>query len=141
MFWRRKKTLLGHNLMMVLSNIFLILPVAYAVVLNEWIFLLVSSGLLIVSPIFHLFKDLKEDVWYFTFFRVLDWLLASTAFIYMYFYVAENVPDFKYVFYIFAGLLIYFFWYGYKVGNYRRLHPWFHVFAGVLAALVLLVAH
>jgi CDP-diglyceride synthetase len=128
--------------MMMFSNIFLVSPVLFAGIYHQWIYLFLASGLLVFSPLFHWYRINKPTSIFFNIFRKADWFFAIGAFLYMYYYVFRSVPgQYKIFFYLALTLVILFFWYGYKKGDYEKTHSWFHIIAPVISSLILIVAH
>ena len=131
-----------ENRIMMYSNIFLALPVIFAGIYEQWLYLFFASGLLMFSPLFHLYRIKNPASRYYFFFRKMDWSFAFGAFFYMYFYVYQYIKgNEKYVFYTLLFLVILFFWYGYKKGDYEKLHPYFHIIAPIVSSAILLIAH
>lgn len=132
---KRHKAFLSH---MVISNIFLLLPAMYAFFYQEWTYFFFAAGLFIFSPCFHWFRIADQRSVYYGIFRKLDWLFAAGGFFYMFFYINEHLSGVHAeLLYLFAFSLLAFFWYGWLQGDYRKLHPWFHVMGGVLSTIVL----
>ncbi len=127
---------------MMFSNLFLLLPVVWAGVYSQWLYLFLASGLAIFSPLYHWYRINNKSYFYTRLFNNLDWLFAIGAFAYMFFYVYKYVPvSQKIDFYVLLSLLILFFWYGYKFGSYAKIHPWFHIFAPIVSSAILIVAN
>ena len=60
----------------------------------------------------------------------------------MYYYVYQNISGLnKIIFYALLFLVILFFWYGYKKGDYEKIHPYFHIIAPIISSAILIVAH
>ena len=131
----------SENKLMLLSNIFLTLPVIFAALYHQWLYCFLASGLLVFSPLYHWFKIIKHDSLYFNLFKKLDWLFAVGAFIYMYYYIYQYVSNNKLLFYVLLSLVLIYFWYGYKKGDYEKTHPWFHIIAPMISSAILVVAH
>lgn len=130
------------NRLMMFSNIFLILPVIFAGVYHEWLYCFLATGLLIFSPLYHWDKITEPFSFSFRLFKRLDWVFAVSAFIYMYYYVYLHIlPKYEFVFYGLLSLVLLFFWYGYKKGDYGKIHPWFHIVAPIISSAILIVAH
>lgn len=127
---------------MIISNIFLALPVIYAGIYKEYIYLFFASGIFIFSPLFHWYRINKIGSFYYRLFRICDWVFAIGAFIYMYYYVFKyTIGSQKYILFILLSTVIMFFWYGFKLADYKKLHPWFHIIAPLISILILFVAH
>jgi len=126
---------------MLFSNIFLVLPVIFSVIYHQWLYCFLASGLLIFSPLYHLFRIIKHNSLCFNIFKKLDWLFAVMAFIYMYYYVYMFVLNYKLLFYILLSFVLVYFWYGYKKGDYNKTHPWFHIIAPIISLAILVSAH
>lgn len=128
--------------MMVLSNIFLVLPVATSIIFEQWMYLFFAGGLLIFSPLFHWYRIVDQESAYYGIFRKLDWLFAAGGSFYMYYYVSENLSgEIAWLLYLLISSVIAFFWYGWLIGNYKKLHPWFHVIGAMLSTSLLLLVH
>lgn len=127
---------------MMSSNIFLALPVIFAFIYQEWLYCFLASGLLIFSTLYHWDKITKSVSFSFNLFKRLDWMFAVCAFIYMYYYVhLYIVSQYGITFYFLLSLVLLFFWYGYKKGDYKKTHPWFHIIAPIISSAILIVAH
>lgn len=127
---------------MILSNIFLSLPVIYAGIYHQWLYCFLASGLLIFSPLYHWHKTDRPGSFYFKLFKKLDWMFAISAFVYMYYYTYENIGGYKqFIFYTSLSLVLVFFWYGYKKNDYEKWHPWFHIIAPIISSAILMVAN
>lgn len=130
------------NRLMMFSNIFLALPVVFAGVYKEWLYCFLASGLFVFSPLYHWYKIIKPTSFYFNLFKKLDWICAVCAFIYMYYYTYQNIEGNKQIiFYMLLSLVLIFFWYGYKKGDYEKIHPWFHVIAPIISSTIFVMAH
>lgn len=130
------------NRLMLLSNTFLALPVVFSAIYQEWLYCFLASGLLIFSPLYHWFKIIKPNSLSFRLFKKLDWVFAISAFIYMYYYTYQNVKGYgQVIFYMLLSLVLVFFWYGYKKGDYERVHPWFHIIAPIISSAILIFAN
>lgn len=130
------------NKLMMTSNIFLVLPVIFASIYQQWLYCFLASGLLFFSPLYHWFKINKPDSLYFNLFKKLDWSFAISAFIYMYYYTYKNIDKYQQIiFYILLSLVLLFFWYGYKRNDYEKWHPWFHIIAPIISSAILIIAN
>ena len=127
--------------MMMLSNVFLILPVIFAGIYGQWLYLFFASGLCIFSPLFHWYRMNNPKSFYFKLFKTLDWAFALSAFVYMYYYIYTHVDgQGSIVLYILLSLVVLFFWYGWKRADYEKYHPWFHIAAPIVSSLILIFA-
>lgn len=127
---------------MMTSNIFLVLPVIFAGIYQEWMYCFLASGLLVFSPIYHWYKINKSASYYFKLFKKLDWIFAIGAFVYMFYYTYQNLEGYEQIiFYILLSSVLIFFWYGYKKTDYDKWHPWFHIFAPIISSAILIVAN
>lgn len=127
---------------MIISNVFLAFPVIFAGIYREWIYCFLAGGLLIFSPLYHISKIKSPVSLYFKIFKKFDWLFAIGAFLYMYNYVYLHISGgYQFVFYVLLSLVILFFWYGYKKGDYQKTHPWFHIIAPIISSAILIVSH
>ncbi|MFA6514986.1 MAG: hypothetical protein WCT42_01830 [Candidatus Paceibacterota bacterium] len=130
------------NKLMMISNIFLVLPVIFAGVYHQWLYCFLASGLLVFSPLYHWYKINKTTSFSFNLFKKLDWMFAIGAFIYMYYYTYQNIEGYnQIIFYILLSLILVFFWYGYKKNDYEKWHPWFHIIAPIISSAILIVAN
>lgn len=127
---------------MMASNIFLLSPVIIAGAYGEWTYLFFASGIIICSMLFHWYRITAHESRLFWSFRVADWMFATGAFIYMYYYVHTHFHGILEVsFSILLSLTLIFFLYGWRYGNYRLFHPWFHFIAPAISSAILLIAH
>jgi hypothetical protein len=127
---------------MMLSNIFLVLPVVFAGLYHQWIYFFLASGLLVFSPLFHWFRIKNVQSMNFILFKVIDWLFGIGAFVYMYLYSFQKMSaSFAVLFSILLTITLIFFFYGWRYGEYEKWHPWFHFFAPVISSAILIVAH
>lgn len=127
------------NFMMV-SNLFLILPVIAAAVVHEWLYFTFAVVLVIVSSLYHYLSERKQTAsLLFNAARTFDWSIAIAAYIYMYYFIVTYVSTaHRLLLMIPLFLTIVFFWYGYKFGTYKTFHPWFHVFASIISVVIVL---
>ncbi len=124
---------------MMLSNIFLGLPVLFAGIYHEWLYLFFASGLFIFSPLYHWYKINKPKS---LLFKLFDWMFALGSFVYMYYYVYKHAPaNYKIFLYIALSLVVLFFWYGWKRADYEKMHPWFHIIAPIVSSIILIVTN
>jgi len=79
-----------ENKFMMFSNIFLALPVIFAAIYGEWLYCFFASGLLVFSPLFHWYRIVNTESFYFKLFKTMDWMFAIGAFFYMYYYIFTN---------------------------------------------------
>ena len=130
------------NQFMMYSNIFLVLPVIFAFLYQEYLYCFFATGLLIFSPLFHWYRIHYSKSFLFKLFKILDWLFGICAFIYMYYFVYQNIESYKeIIFYVLLSLVLIFFWYGYKKSDYEKWHPWFHVVAPIISSVILIVTN
>jgi len=122
------------------SNIVLLFPLIASFYMKEWIYFAFVAGLCISSPLYHSLREYRSNEPHlFKTARTLDWLLAGGAYFMMYYYIFTKVnPLFKIPLFIALSLTLVFFWYGYKIGNYKKLHPWFHLTAPIVSGLIVL---
>ena len=136
------KKLTGKEYFMMLSNIFLILPVFFAALYHEWLYCFFASGLFIFSPLFHWYKITNPSSVQYRVFRKVDWAFAIAAFLYMYYYVYQYIDGANaVVLYMLLSITIVFFWYGWRRGDYEKWHPWFHIVAPLVSSAILIAAH
>jgi hypothetical protein len=120
------------------SNIFLFIPVIASAIVHEWLYFFFALGISIFSPIFHYLREnnskrtkLLHAI------RDFDWFFAVGAYIYMYYFIFTKVNNqFQVPLTIALSLTGIFFWYGFKFGNYKKFHPWFHIVAPVVSGLI-----
>ncbi len=122
------------------SNISLLFPLWASFFMREWIYFAFVAGLCISSPLYHYLKEHHSSKPHlFKNARALDWIIAGGAYAMMYFYIFTKVDStFRIPLFIALSLSLIFFWYGYKIGNYRKLHPWFHLTAPIVSGLIVL---
>jgi CDP-diglyceride synthetase len=122
----------------VYSNIFFLIPVIAALLLNEWIYFAIGLSACIFSPIYHYLRENhSKHTTLLSVVRKIDWLCAITSYAYMYYFVVTRVsPQYQGSLITALTLTIMFFWYGFKFGNYQRAHPWFHVILPFISLLV-----
>lgn len=126
---------------MMLSNVFLVLPVIYAGIYHEWLYFFFALGLLIFSPLYHWYKIKKTKSLAFFIFAKCDVVFAIGAFLYMYYFVYKHSPE-HYILTLYGllSLVVLFFWYG-RRANYEKLHPWFHIVAPIVSSIILVLTH
>ena len=122
------------------SNIFLLFPVIAAFWAREWLYFSIAFGLIIFSTIYHYLSELNPSkTLLLKISKNLDWILASCGYIYMFYYVFTRVnPLFKIPLFIALALTLVFFYYGYKFGNYKKLHPWFHFITFTISGIIVI---
>jgi len=129
------------NFIMLSSSLFLVLPVIFAAVYGERLYLFFASGIFIFSLFYHWFQIVNPASFYFRLFEGADVLFGIGSFLYMYYYVYNyNRTQDRLIFYILLSLAILFFWWGRRT-NYNKFHPWFHVVAPVISSAILIFAH
>lgn len=130
------------NSFMMISNIFLVLPVIFAIFYKEWLYCFFASGLFLFSPLYHWYKINKPNSFCFKLFKKADWFFAVGAFIYMYYYVLRNIKgNESFIFYTLLSLVLIFFWYGYKKADYEKWHPYFHIIAPIISSTILVFSY
>lgn len=124
---------------MILSNLFLALPVFFAGIYKEWLYMFFAGGILVFSTLYHWYKITNPTSPLFIIFKSGDWLFAVSAFIYMYYFIYSYVPEkYKIILFILLSFVVIFFLYGWLFGNYSKMHPWFHVVAPIVSSLILI---
>ncbi|MBP9714896.1 MAG: hypothetical protein KBD52_00170 [Candidatus Pacebacteria bacterium] len=119
------------------SNIFLLVPFFVSLLKGEWLYFAFAVGLLISSIGYHYIKLYKPSSVFFKFFKTLDWVVAVSAYAYMFYFIFTKVENiFQLPLILLLLVTIVFFWYGYKFSNYHKFHPWFHVVAFTASGLV-----
>lgn len=126
---------------LVTSNIFLFIPVFAAVYVQEWTYALIGFSACIFSPIYHYLRiNHSKHVKLLDIIRDLDWLSAVACYAYMYYFTFTKVdPDYKKLLITALSLTMVFFWYGFKFGNYRKTHPWFHITLSFVSLSIVLL--
>ncbi len=120
------------------SNIFLLVPTIIAWTKGEWIYLAFCLGLCVASPAYHYFKIYKRSSKMFPFFRALDWVVGIGSYGGMYYYIFYKVPaTYQMSLATILTFTIVFFIYGWRFGNYKKLHPWFHLIACLVSGLII----
>jgi len=122
--------------MMMLSNMFLVLPVIFAALYQEWLYCFFAVGLCIFSPLYHWYQINKPGSKLFHAYRRLDLAFAVSAFIYMYYWVYQY-GQYKLVFFALLSSVVLFFLYG-RRADYKKLHPWFHIVAPIISSGILI---
>jgi len=122
--------------MMMLSNVFLVLPVLFAALYQEWLYFFFAVGLCIFSPLYHWYQIHKSGSDLFHTYRRLDLVFAVAAFIYMYYWVYQYGQQ-KLVFFTLLSMVVLFFLYG-RRADYKKLHPWFHIIAPIISSAILI---
>ncbi len=127
---------------MMLSNIFLGLPVIFAAMYHQWLYCFFAGGLFIFSPLFHWYRIYSPKSLSFKVFKTFDWLFAVSAFLYMYYYIYQYTQGsaMPILFFLLTSVVI-FFWYGWKRADYEKSHPWFHIVAPMVSSLILILAN
>src|SRR3989344_4556125 len=121
---------------MIVSNIFFILPVIYAAIYHEWLYLFFATGVFIFSPLYHWYQIINPRSLRFYLFKTLDWMFAVGAFIYMYYYTNTHTEGTgKLILFSLLSLAIIFFLFGWRK-HYAKLHPWFHIIAPTVSSLI-----
>ena len=122
------------------SNIFLLFPVIAAFYAKEWFYFSIALCVSIFSPIYHYLKESNSK--YLTLLSLVkdfDWLFAIAAYIYMYYFIFTNTQVGLRVWLAIAlSLTLIFFWYGFRFGDYKKTHPWFHIVTALVSGLIVL---
>ena len=126
---------------MIYSNIFLVLPPAFAVMYHEWIYFLFAAGICIFSPLYHWYKIHKKKSLPYIIFRDLDIVFTVGGILYMYYFsYTFSPPQYQLLLFgLLTGLVI-FFLYG-RSTDYKKFHPWFHIAGAVISSLILVLTH
>lgn len=123
------------------SNVFLLFPILISYSRKEWIYFVMSFGIFVASIIFHIGHEYHEDkhLWA-RVAKYTDWFFAIAGSAYVFYYIFKSpIQENKIILAIlFLGILL-FFLYGYLLGNYNKLHPWFHVFGQILLGFIILL--
>ena len=124
----------------VFSNIILLFPIVASIIMREWVYLAFSVALIFSSTSYHYYREKHprmKQVWNLS--RRFDWVFAVGAYCYMFYFVyTDTWQPLRTPFAVGLILSLLFFWYGFKLGNYKKLHPWFHVLAFTLAGLIVM---
>ncbi|MBP7804735.1 MAG: hypothetical protein KA052_00745 [Candidatus Pacebacteria bacterium] len=122
------------------SNLFMLLPIGAALYVHDLGYFYIGLLAIVSSSLFHtVLADFPNRKNLLQFSRGLDWTVAIFAYGYMFFYVftksyhSLRIP-------LILGLVatLLFFWYGFKLSDYKRLHPWFHVITSFVSTIVVL---
>jgi hypothetical protein len=123
-----------------ISNIFLFIPVIASAMVHEWIYFVFALGLSIFSPIYHYLTEYNSSkIALRNITKKLDWIFALGAHLYMYYFIFTKVQSsLQVTLAVLLSLSVIFFLYGFKFGDYKKSHPWFHVFASIVSGLIVL---
>jgi len=121
----------------VLSNIFLLIPVILAAQKGEWLYFLLALALCVSSPIFHYLYSYNRSSILFGPVRKTDWVIAISAYFYMLYFIFAKLDVYQIELTILLALTALFFFYGYKIGDYKKLHPWFHISASIVSGFII----
>ncbi len=120
------------------SNIFLLIPVVIAFWKGEWIYFSLALSLVFFSPLYHYLRIYRSESRFHQLVRELDWLVALLSYLYMFYIVSAKVPEHvESMLYILLIFTILFFIYGYKLADYRKYHPWFHIVAPIVSGIII----
>ncbi len=107
---------------------------------KEWIYFILTLLMIVASPAYHYADDFQpKESRFYSYSRKLDWTVAVCGYLYGFYYIYEKVRtpmQIPLAFALVATLV--FFWYGFRVSGYRKLHPWFHVTTSLLSALIVI---
>ena len=108
--------------------------------MEEWIYFAFSVGLIFASPSYHYLKEFHPSFKIIlNLFKDSDWIIALGAYCYMFYYIFTKVTlSLQIPFTIALVISLLFFWYGFKYGDYKKLHPWFHIFAFTISGLIVI---
>ncbi len=125
---------------MMISNFFMFIPVVASFYMQEWIYCFIASGATIFSFGYHYLKENKlEHRKNFKNIKILDWLFGILAYVYMYYYIFAKVKlEFVSILALALTFTMMLFWYGFKISNYRKTHPWFHILTAVVSGLIVI---
>lgn len=125
---------------MISSNIFLFMPAVAAFYMHEWIYFTIALIVSVFSVAYHYLKESNSKyLFLLTLAKDFDWLFAIVAYYYIYTFIFTEVnTEFRIPLAIALSLTMVFFWYGFRFGNYKKAHPWFHVVAGLVSVLIVL---
>lgn len=121
----------------VTSNIFLFIPVLIAAKKGEWLYFILALALCVSSPIFHYLYSHNTKSVLFGPIRKTDWIIAITSYIYMFYFIFAKIRQYQLLLTFLLVATALFFFYGYKFGNYKKLHPWFHIFAPIISGIII----
>ncbi|MEK7588946.1 MAG: hypothetical protein AAB438_03970 [Patescibacteria group bacterium] len=129
--------------LIVTSNIFLLFPIFVSFFKEEWVFFGIAIGMFVSSVGFHYGYEFYKRSSMTQSFRMLDWLLAMLGTLYVFYFIINSPEDINLKIFLSSLFMmtIVFFWYSYVLQNfkgYRRLHPWFHMFAQITLGLIVL---
>lgn len=122
------------------SNILLLLPMIAAAYVHEWIYFTIALGASIFSPTYHYLKESNsKHLSLFKLAKDFDWLFATAAYYYMYYFIFTKVQvELRVWLAVALSLTMMFFWYGFRFGNYKKTHPWFHIITALVSGLIVL---
>jgi len=122
------------------SNLFLFFPVVAAFWMREWIYFALALAVSISSPLYHYIVEYyprKKRLHDFV--KKLDWSVAICAYAYMFYYIFTKVQfALRMPLALALSATIIFFWYGFKVRGYKKLHPWFHVSVFLVSSVIVI---
>ena len=122
---------------MMISNLFLFIPVIISAWKGEWVYFLIALGASISSSLYHYLRIYRFKSRFFKRIKEMDWIFAIISYAYMFYFIFKKVPsEFQLSLAVVLFTTILFFWYGFKKGNYMKLHPWFHIFASIVSGLI-----
>ena len=127
----------------IISNIAFLIPIVIAYRSEEYIYYILASLVFLVSSMYHWYSKNKPSTIAHILFRVSDWFIAILCYLYMYWFVWNRTPsDYRFILTLLLSstiaLFAYSFWGG---GNYRRIHPWFHIYTGIVSGLIVWLAN
>lgn len=119
------------------TNIFLWIPLFIALWKGEWIYFTIALCLSISSPIYHYLREHNSKSKVYTTAREMDWSFAILSYGYMFYFIFAKVAvEMRLLLSAMLFLTIVFFFYGWKFGDYKKLHPWFHVVASLVSSVI-----
>lgn len=120
------------------SNISLLIAVFAAAYMREWIYFSIALSAAIASPIYHYTAEYyPQNTRLHAITRTIDWFVAICAYTYMFYYIYTKViPSLQIPLALCLSATLVFFWYGYIVKGYKKLHPIFHILTSIVSAVI-----
>lgn len=128
-----------HSDFIVSSNLSFLFPIIAAFIKKEWIYCAISTAAIIASFSYHNLQIDGNHLPVYVWARTADWVVALCAYGYMYYFIVKKArPKRRIYLTVFLIATLIFFFYGFLLGDYNALHPWFHIAIGVVSGLIVL---
>ena len=116
------------------------MPVFASFWMKEWIYFIIALSATVASSFYHYTCENYPDKTEFHLIaKRFDWLAATCAYGYMYYYIFSKVQiGFRMPLFFALTATLIFFWYGFKIHGYRKLHPWFHIITSVVSTVIVI---